>query len=236
MPIQSTADLSEILDEIHRSLSDWELEVERSKKPREHYIATIGLKGTAAILQYNATVRIARLGADLLKRCLENRREGLVFGITQRPMLESFTSGMWFEFVAGDKEAKSFLTRSFEDQRREWTTLTSEKKRPSLRAMWDALHEKGVLPDTVIWMRKRNNWWNDSTHISARSVLMGWSNEYGEIIHNDKQVRNDLVTLLEIGSECVSHIHAINGESKKEQFIDNEKQRLRDVLAADFDC
>ena len=41
------------LQEIHRKLSTWEKAVDRSKKPRSRYTATIGWKGMAALLQYN---------------------------------------------------------------------------------------------------------------------------------------------------------------------------------------
>ena len=56
---------------------------------------------------------------------------------------------------------------------------------------------------------------------------MGWSNEYGAVIHNDEQVRGDLVALLEIGAQCAGHMHTLSqgrGESEQERVIDEEKE------------
>ena len=233
--MQTKSELPEVLSEIHQKLSVWELEVERSKKPSSRYIATIGWKGMAAMLQYYAAVRIARLGADLLERSLVNRRDGLLFGLTKRPMFESYTRGMWLEFVADEEFAKENLSRSSGDVEREWMTLASKRKSPSLDKMWNNLHKKDVLRETVSWMRSKKDWWNDSIHISARSAWMGWSNEYGEVIYSDEQIKSDLTALLEIGAQCAGHILTLDeglGESEKEQIIHKEKQRLRRILTA----
>ena len=95
--------------QIQTTLSTWEEAVDRAKKPRSRYIATIGWKGMAALLQYNISLRTARLGATLLESSLDNRRDGLLFGLTKRPMFESYTRGMWLEFVADEDFAESFL-------------------------------------------------------------------------------------------------------------------------------
>ena len=61
------------------------------------------------------------------------------------------------------------------------------------------------------------------------------SNEYGEVIHNNEQIRSDLVALLEIGAQCAGHMHTLSegrGESEQERFIHDEKERLRRLLTA----
>ena len=91
------------------------------------------------------------------------------------------------------------------------------------------------MRDTVSWMKGKKDWWNDSTHMAARSAWMGWSNEYGEVIHNNEQMRSDLVALLEIGAQCAGHMHTLSegrGESEQERFIHDEKERLRRLLTA----
>ena len=63
---------------------------------------------------------------------------------------------------------------------------------------------------------------------------MGWSNEYGAVIHNDEQVRGDFVALLEIGAQCAGHMLSLNQgprESEQERVIHEEKQRLRCLLS-----
>ena len=223
------------LQEIHRKLSTWEKAVDRSKKPRSRYTATIGWKGMAALLQYNIALRTARLGACLLERSLDNRQDGLLFGLTKRPMFESYTRGMWLEFVADEDFAESFLSRSRVDAEREWTTLASKRNSPGLAKMWNDLNKRKIMEDTVSWMKGKKDWWNDSTHMAARSAWMGWSNEYGEVIHNNEQIRSDLVALLEIGAQCAGHMHTLSkgrGESEQERFIHDEKERLRRLLTA----
>ena len=229
------APVRKVLREIHRILSTWEKAVDRSKTPRSRYIATIGWRGMAALLQYNISLRTARLGACLLERSLDNRQDGLLFGLTKRPMFESYTRGIWLEFVADEGFAKSFLSRSPGDAEREWTSLASKKNSPGLVRMWNDLNKHKIMEDTVSWMKGKKDWWNDSTHMTARSAWMGWSNEYGDVIHNNKQIRSDLVALLEIGAQCAGHMHTLSegcGESEQERFIHEEKQRLRCLLMA----
>ena len=185
----------------------------------------------AAILQYNATVKIARLGANLLEKSMENRKEILLFGLTKRPMFESYTRGMWFEHVADERRAKDFLYRSKRDKETQWKTLGSEMGTPGLERMWNDLLKKNVMRETVEWMKEKKDWWNDSTHVTARSVLMGWSNKHGEVLQDDKQMKGDLVALVETGAQCAGHIHTLNeGNSAREIRIHQEKQKLRDVL------
>ena len=234
-PAATTPPARELLQEVHERLLAWETGVDRSKKPPSHYIATIGWKGMAALLQYNVALRTARLGAHLLGRSLDDRQEGLLFGLTKRPMFESYTRGMWLEFVADETFAEQFLSRSPGDKERDWATLASKRNAPSLDKMWNALDKNRVSKETVTWMRTRKDWWNESAHMAARSAWMGWSNEYGEIIHNAEQIRNDLAALLEIGAQCAGHMHTLGegrGESEQERSIDEEKRRLRGVLAA----
>lgn len=234
-PTATTPPSREVLQEVHERLLAWETGVDRSKKPPSHYIAAIGWKGMAALLQYNVALRTARLGAYLLGRSLDDRQEGLLFGLTKRPMFESYTRGMWLEHVADECFAEQFLARSPGDKDRDWTTLASKRNAPSLDRMWNALDKQGILKDTVTWMRARKDWWNDSAHMAARSAWMGWSNEYGGIIHNGEQIRNDLTALLEIGAQCAGHMHTLGegrGDSEQERSIDEEKRRLRAVLAA----
>lgn len=225
----------DVLCEIQTALSTWEEAVDRAKKPLSQYITTIGWKGMAALLQYNISLRTARLGATLLDGSLNNRREGLLFGLTKRPMFESYTRGMWLEFVADEGFAESFLSRSPGDAKRDWKTLAGKQNSPSLTKMWGDLDKRKVMQDTVLWMKGKKDWWNDSTHMAARSAWMGWSNEYGAMIHNDEQVTGDLVALLEIGAQCAGHMHTLSqgrSESQQERVIDQEKKRLRCLLSA----
>ena len=219
---------------IRTTLSTWEDAVDRAKKPRSRYIATIGWKGMAALLQYNISLRTARLGAFLLESSVDNRREGLLFGLTKRPMFESYTRGMWLEFVADEEFAESFLCRSPNDAERDWTTLASKRNSPGLAKMWSDLNKHRITEDTVCWMKGKKDWWNDSTHMAGRSAWMGWSNEYGAVIHNDDQIRGDLLALLEIGAQCAGHMHTLSrgpGGSEQERVIHEEKQRLRRLLS-----
>ena len=176
-------------------------------------------------------VKVARLGVSLLEKSMENREESLLHGLTKRPMFESYTRGMWFEYVADEKQAEDFLLRSKKDEENEYMTLRSEKASPSLEKMWNALQKEDLMRNMVEWIRKRKDWWNDSTHITARSVQMGWSNEYGEIIQKDEYMKDDLTTFLEIGAQCAGHIHTlIEGNDAIEERILQEKQKLRDIL------
>lgn len=243
-----TPELREVAREVHRKLLEWEQEIECSKKPDlRQYRKTIGYRGEAAILQYNASVKIALLGAELLERSIENRKESLLLGLTKRPMFESYTRGIWFEYVAKEERAKRFLSRRKEDKNRKWTTLGSEQETPPLGGMWDAVdnvlqeeneesqkwdpEERRIIREAIKWMKKGKDWWNDSTHVTARSAWMGWSNEYGEMIQNDEQMRSDLVTLVEIGARCAGRIHALSElNNTRDRRILQEKQRLRDIL------
>ena len=226
-----TPEFSEIVRIAHRKLLEWEESIKSLKKPIPQHIETIGWKKTVAILQYNAVVKIARLGASLLEKSMENREEGLLHGLTKRPMFESYTRGMWFEYVADEKQAEDFLLRSKKDEENEYMTLRSEKTSPGLEKMWNALQKEDVMRDMVEWIRKRKDWWNDSTHITARSVQMGWSNEYGEVIQKDEYMKDDLTAFLEIGAQCAGHIHIlIEGNYAMEERIHQEKQKLRDTM------
>ena len=147
----------DVLRQIHTRLSTWEEAVDRAKSPRSRYIATIGWKGMAALLQYNISLRTARLGTSLLKCSLDNRREGLLFGLTKRPMFESYTRGMWLEFVADEDFAESFLSRSPGDVKRDWTTLASKRNSPGLTKMWSDLSKRKIMEDTVRWMKGKKD-------------------------------------------------------------------------------
>ena len=230
--IEETQELSEILGIASQRLREWEEEVEASKQTVPQYVATVGWKGMAALTQYKATLKIARLGAELLMRTMEDRKEGLLFGLTKRPMFESYTRGIWFENVADEKLAEGYLRRSKRDEEKQWKTLNSEGHVPDLTRMWAAIRKRKILDDMVSWMNNKKDWWNDSTHLNARSVWMGWSDEYGKTIQNDEAVRNDLLALLEVGAQCAAHIHTINEgvEGLKAQRVYEEKAQLRERL------
>ena len=123
-------------------------------------------------LYIHLVVKIARLGAGLLEKSMENREESLLLGLTKRPMFESYTRGMWFEYMADEKQAKDFLFRSKQDEEKGYVTLRSEKATPGLEKMWNALQKENVMRDMLEWIRKRKDWWNDSTHVTARSEKM----------------------------------------------------------------
>ena len=227
---RKTSELKEASKDLRKMLQRWEREVERSKKPLHEHVNDIGWKRTAAIFQYSASVKIARLGAELLDTTIDNRMEGLLFGLTKRPMFETYTRGIWLEHVADDKHAMEFLKRKDQDRDREWKTLGSVRMTPKLEKMWNEMEKKDLLKDTVAWMKSKKEWWNDSTHVNARSVLMGWSHEYGEVIQNDEEIRGDLSALVEIGGQCAGHIHTLtlgDAESAQERLILEEKRLLR---------
>ena len=231
-----TSKLSETVRAVHKKLLEWEQEIEHLKKSVYQPTASIENKKMAILLQYNATVKIARLGAELLERSMENRSQGLLLGLIKRPMFESYVRGMWFEHVADEKRAKDFLFRNERDKEKGWKTLKSEKPSPKLENMWKVLEDKDIEKETIKWMRDQRNWWNDSTHVTARSVWMGWSNEYGEMLQGDEQMINDLVALVEMGARCAGRIHALNeGDSAKEKRIHQEKQELRDIIEGCLD-
>ena len=164
--------------DVRKMLHRWEREVEGSKKPLNEHVNAIGWKHTAAIFQYSATVKIARLGSNLLHATIDNRMEGLLFGLTKRPMFETYTRGIWLEHLADDKHAMEFMKRKEDDRKREWNTLGSVRMTPKLEIMWNELEKGDLLKDTVAWMKGKKEWWNDSTHVNARSVLMGRSHEF----------------------------------------------------------
>ena len=223
------SELSETLRIATQKLREWEQEVEGSKREIFEYPSS---KARAALLQYNAALKLARLGAELLTRTVANRAEGSLFGLTKRPMFESYTRGIWFEHVATEGKARGFLKRNQQDKDREWKTLKSESPPPnSLETMWNALEKKKLLEPTVRWMRNKKDWWNDSTHMNARSVLMGWSNENGRIIQNDEQVGGDLHALIEIGAQSAGYMHRIMGNQNAERIF-HEGNQLRSRLSA----
>ena len=248
-----TLELNEMVKAVHRRLLEWEQEIECSKKPDlRQYRKTIGYRGEAAILQYNASMKIARLGAELLGRSIEDRKESLLLGLTKRPMLESYTRGMWFEYVAEEKQAKKFLSRSKRDKQKGWKTLKSERGTPTLDRMWNAIDkaleeknkesakwgptERRIVRETIKWMKGKKDWWNDSTHVTARSAWMAWSNEYGEMIQTDGQMKSDLLALLEVGTRCAGRIHTLSELNKvRDRRILQEKKELRDILESSLE-
>ena len=229
--MNGTPELSEMTKAVHGKLLEWEQEVENSKKPVHSLITIIGYKKTIALLQYNAALKIARLGTELLERSIKNRSESLLLGLIKRPMFESYTRGMWFEYIAEEKQAKGFLKRREEDAEEGWTTLRSEESAPWLVQMWDVLEEKKIMEKTVEWMRKQREWWNDSAHVTARSVQIGWSNKDGKVLQSDESMIRDLIALVEIGGQCAGHMHVLNeSDSAKEDRINQEKLEFRSIL------
>ena len=138
--------MSETVRAVHRKLLEWEQEIEQLKK--SVYPSTEGVKNKkmAALLQYNATLKIARLGAELLERSIENRSEGLLLGLTKRPMFESYVRGMWFEHVADERQAEGFLYR---DKKRGEETMKSRIPPPNLEKILKILQSKGIEEKTV---------------------------------------------------------------------------------------
>ena len=178
-----TSELSEIVRAVHTKLLEWEQEIEQLKK--SVYPSTEGIKNKkmAALLQYNATLKIARLGAELLERSMENRSEGLLLGLTKRPMFESYVRGMWFEHVADEKQAEGFLYR---DKKRGEYIMKSETPPPNLETILKILQDKNIEGEAVKWIKDNKYMWNDPVHVGGRSVWMGWSNEYGETIQDNE--------------------------------------------------
>ena len=194
----------------------------------------------AAALQYNATLRIARLGIELLTRTAEDRQEGLSFGLTKRPMFEAYTRGIWLEKVATEDRARGLLWRHKEDAKTQPKRLRSKANSPSLTGMWDALENKKVLDEfdaeTVRLMRDMESWWNDATHINARSVWLGWSDATANAVQDEGELRRDAIAAVEFGAQSARHIHriieGIDG-SPKVQRIFKEKDYLRTLLELD---
>ena len=109
----------------------------------------------AALLRYNVSLRTARLGASLLESSLGNRRDGLLFGPTNRPMFNGYTRGMCLEFVADEDCAETFPARSPGDAERDWTTLADRRSAPGLTTTWSDLGKRKVMQATVRWMKSR---------------------------------------------------------------------------------
>ena len=150
MSVQKISALGEVLSEIHQKLLDWEAEIEHKKMPRAFYIAKLGNKGMAALLYHSAALQIGRLGSFLLKESVDNRREGMLFGLTKRPMIESYTRTLWLEFIANDERVEQIMTRDKSD----YNILSGEKNFPTLNQMWDKLQEGDVLRETINWLQK----------------------------------------------------------------------------------
>ena len=227
--------LSRIARVASQRIRGWEQDVD-SLKGDHRTSRPIG-KELAALFQYNATVRIARLGAELLTKVMEHPREGLLFGLTKRPMFETYTRGIWLEKVATENQARGLLLRSPEDAKTEWTTLRSQVNPPALTSMWDSLEKRKVLDEVeaehLHLMRGQLTWWNDATHINFRSVWLGWTDEFGEAIQDDGALRNDLIPVIELAAQSARHIHRIIegvDRSPRVQRMFKEKDVLRDWL------
>ena len=226
----TTSELSEIAGAVHRKLLEWEQEIEQLKKSVYQSIEGIKNKKMAALLQYNATLKITRLGAELLERSIENRSEGLLLGLTKRPMFESYVRGMWFEHVADEELAEGFL---YTDKEKQGETPKSRIPPPSLETVLKILQNKGIEEEAVKWMKDNKQMWNDPVHVGGRSVWMGWSNKYGEMIQDNEHMANDLVALVEIGARCAVRIHTLSGNSARGEGLYQENKKLR-VIADDL--
>ena len=228
------SELAEILRIASQRLREWEQEVERLKG--HPHIKSLTGKGFAALLQYNATLKIARLGTELLGRAMVDPKEGLLFGLTKRPMIETYTRGIWLEKVATENNARGLLLRrSKEDAEMQWTTLRTQAKSPTLTGMWDALDNANVVEEaeTLLWMRGKEAWWNHAVHVNARSVWMGWSDETEKMVRYDEEIKGDFAALIELAARCARHIHRIiegvDG-SPRVQRIFKEKDHLRTLF------
>ena len=225
-------ELSEIAREIHRKLLEWEREIEHLKKSVYQATEEIESKKMAPLLQYNAALKIARLGAELLERSMENRCEGLLLGLTRRPMFEGYVRGMWLEYVADEKRADGFL----EAEQRKGTK--SRILLPEFKRMLNDLQNediegepRGWIKDSVKWIKDHVDTLHESIHLGGLSVWMGWSNEYGERHHNDKQVIYNLGYLIEIGSRCARRLHTLSeNDSTRDIQIYQEKEEIRAIL------
>ena len=177
---KTRTNLRTVMCHIDERIQGWERDVEYSKRQDFRYVNVASkTKAMAAMLQYNVALRVSRLGATLLSESIDNRRNGVLFGLTKRPMFESYTRGAWLDFVADVEMVRKIMTRRKFDEKSNWTSLKGEESFPTLPQMWFALEETGMLKETVCWMRKYGQWWNDHTHIGPRAMLMGWSNEGG---------------------------------------------------------
>ena len=202
--------LSRIVTVASQRLRRWERDVDSLKG--EHRISHLTKKELAALFQYNATVRIARLGAEILTRVTKHPREGLLFGLTQRPMFETYTRGLWLERVATEKQARGLLVPRHADAKTRRKTLRSQVSPPALTKMWDSLEKSALLDDVeakhLHWMRGQETWWNDATHVDL-SVWLGWTDESGKAIHDDDVLRYDLIQVVGLAAQSARHIHRI---------------------------
>lgn len=234
---KTKTELHTVMRQIEAKIRAWQKDVERSKGFEFKYVnAASKTKTMAAMLQYNVALRVSRLGANLLVESIDNRRNGVLFGLTKRPMFESYTRGAWLDLVADAECVEKIMTRRRLDSENNWTTLKGKGSFPLLRDMWSALEEAGMLKEMVVWMRTRGQWWNDNTHIGPRAMLMGWSNEGGVIHYTDKQIEDDIHTLVEIGAQCAARFHILNRSgsgTEKEDQIYRERDELR-KYASDF--
>ena len=227
-----TSELSEIARAVHGKLLEWEREIEHLKKSRYQTKEEIESKKIGSLLEYNATLKIARLGAELLERSMENRCEGLLLGLTGRPMIEGYVRGMWLEHVADEKRADGFL----EAEQRKGTK--SKKPLPKFRKMLKDLENKdiegeprGWIKNTVKWIRDHEDTLNESIHLGGASVWMGWSNKWGEKFHSDEQVIFNLGALIEIGSRCARRLRTLSENySTRNVQIYQEKEEIRAIL------
>ena len=227
-----TPELSEIVRAVHTKLLEWEQEIEQLKKSVYQNTEEIEGKNMAPLLEYNAALKIARLGAELLERSIENRCEGLLLGLTQRPMFEGYVRGLWLQYVADEKRADGFLEA---EQRR---GTKSRIPLPKFEKMLNDLQNNGIegeprgwIKDTVKWIKDHEDTLNESIHMGGASVWMGWSNEYGERHHNDEQVIYNLISLIEIGSRCTRRLHTLSGnDSTRDVQIYQEKQEIIPIL------
>ena len=226
MSVPTSSALGELLSEINQKLLRWEAEIERTKKPRTYYIAELGNNGMAALLYHSAALQISRFAAYLLRNSLTNRRDGMLFGLTKRPMIESFTRALWLEFIADDERAKHIMKRDMGDV----NILSGAGSFPFLNQMWGDLKEASVLEETIDWLQKNKTWWNDAAHIGPNALYMGWSNEYADKFNTNQRIARDLHTLLEIGSQCAGRFYVLhnNGiDTGKTTFIHQEGEQLR---------
>ena len=227
-----TPELSEIARAVHRKLLEWEREIEHLKKSVCQNTEEIEVKKMAPLLEYNAVLKIASLGAELLERSIENRCEGLLLGLTQRPMFEGYVRGLWLQYVADEERADGFL----EAEQRKGTK--SRIPLPKFEKMLNDLQNKDIegeprrwIKDTVKWIKYHEDTLNESIHLGGASVWMGWSNEYGERHHNDEQVIYNLINFIEIGSRCARRLHTLSGnDSTRDAQIYQEKEEIRTIL------
>ena len=247
-----TPEFSEIVRATRRKLSEWEQEIEHLKKSVYQNTEEIESKKMAPLLEYNAAVKIARLGAELLERSIENRSESLLLGLTQRPMIEGYVRGMWLQYVADEEQADGFLNRKE-------GTVRSTIRLPELHKMLDDLLNKDMegelvemLSDlldkdieeeliegelmewrknTLKCIQDNKNIFHESIHLGGRIVWVGWSNEDGEMLQDDGHMISDLVNLIEIGSQCAVSLHMLS-KSDITRYIQilQEKQKLRDII------